>query len=73
MWNPRDPERAMYVYHARKDDKRTFVDIGKELGISPERVRQMYRRTDWAINRENADHRIKEQQKKKNAKEVSYE
>lgn len=60
MWHPRDPERAMYVYHARKDDKRTFVDIGKELGISAERVRQMYRRTDWAINRENADHHIKD-------------
>ena len=55
MYKPRDPERAMYIYHARKVDKRTFVDIGRELGITTERVRQIYRRTDWTINRENSD------------------
>ena len=55
MKNVRDHERDMYIYQAHKVDKRTLTDIGKELGISPERVRQVYRRTDWAINRENSD------------------
>ena len=55
MYKPRDPERAMYIYNARKVDKRTFSDIGRELGITQERVRQVYRRTDWTINRENSD------------------
>ena len=55
MRNVRNIERDMYIYHARKVDKRTFADIGKELGIGCERVRQVYRRTDWEINRENSD------------------
>lgn len=50
-----DMERGMYIYHARKDDKRTFVDIGKELGISPNRVRAIYHRLDWNLNRFDAD------------------
>lgn len=49
-------ERDMYIYHARKDDKRTFVDIGRDVGISPQRVRAIYRRMDWQLNGLNADH-----------------
>ena len=60
MYQPRDPERAMYIYHARKVDKRTFADIGRELGITLERTRSIYRRTDWTLNGENADHHQKE-------------
>lgn len=55
MKHVRDHERDMYIYQAHKVDKRTFADISRELGIGPERVRQVYRRTDWAINRENSD------------------
>lgn len=50
-----DMERGMYIYHARKNDKRTFIDIGKELGISRNRVRAIYHRLDWGINRFDAD------------------
>lgn len=57
--NIRDHERDMLIYHARKDDKRTFADIGRELGITGNRVRQVYRRMDWALNRMNSDHRQK--------------
>ena len=56
MRNVHDPERTMYIYHARKDDKRTFVDIGRELGITGNRVRQIYRRIDWQLNGMQADH-----------------
>lgn len=49
-------ERDMLIYHARKDDKRTFVDIGKEFGITPQRVRDIYRLTDWRLNGLDADH-----------------
>lgn len=55
MRNVRDFERDMYIYHARKVDKRTYADIAKELGIGLERVRQVYRRTDWQLNGENSD------------------
>ena len=55
MKNVRDYDRDMLIYHARKVDKRTYADIGQEFGITQERVRQVYRRTDWAINRENSD------------------
>lgn len=54
-----DMERGMFIYHARKDDKRTFADIGRELGISPSRVRYIYTRLDWNLNRYNADHHQK--------------
>lgn len=64
MKNIRDHERDMYIYHARKDDKRTFADIGREFGIGPERVRQVYRRMDWAINRENCDSWRRDAEKK---------
>ena len=56
MYKPRDHERAMYIYHARKDDKRTFADIGRELGVTSERVRAIYRRLDWQLNGMDADH-----------------
>lgn len=56
MWQPRDPERAMYVYKQRKEKKRTFADIGRELGITGARVRDMYRQLDWKLNGYNADH-----------------
>jgi len=61
MWNPRDPERAMYVYKQRKEGKRTFADIGQELGISRQRVRDMYRQLDWKLNGYNADHHKKKE------------
>jgi len=56
MKNIRDHDRDMYIYHARKDEKRTFADIGRELGITGNRVRQVFRRTDWQLNRFSADH-----------------
>ena len=59
MYMPRDEERAMYIYKQRKEGKRTFADIGQELGITRERVRQMYRRLDWKFNGYNADHHQK--------------
>ena len=49
-------ERDMRIYHARKVDKRSFVDIGREFGISPQRVRSIYRLLDWRLNGEDADH-----------------
>lgn len=60
MYMPRDKERAMYIYKQRKEGKRTFADIGRELGLTLERTRQIYRRTDWTLNGENADHHQKE-------------
>lgn len=67
MKNVRDHERDMLIYHARKDDKRTYADIGNEFGISPERIRQIYRRLDWQINGFNADHHLKQIKKKARA------
>ena len=55
MYTPWDEERAMYIYKQRKVEKRTFVDIGRELGITGNRVRQVYRQMDWSINRDNSD------------------
>lgn len=55
----KDQERAEYIYKARKYDKRTYADIGRELGITGTRVRQIYRRLDWMINRYEADHHKK--------------
>jgi len=55
----RNREREQYIYNARKFDKRTFEDLGRELGISGARVRSIYRRIDWEINRFNADHHLK--------------
>ena len=49
-------ERDIYIYHARKDDKRSFADIGRELGITRQRVRDIYRLLDWRLNGYNADH-----------------
>ena len=49
-------ERDMLIYHARKDDKRTFADIGREFGITQSRVRAIYRRLDWLLNGLDADH-----------------
>lgn len=49
-------ERDMYIYHARKDEKRSFADIGRELGITRQRVRDIYRLLDWRLNGYNADH-----------------
>lgn len=55
----RDPDRAEYIYKARKHDKRTYADIGKELGLSVARVRQIFVRLDWLRNRYEADHHKK--------------
>lgn len=52
--NIRDRERDMYVYAERKKG-RTFASIGTDLGVTGNRVRQIYRRIDWEINRENSD------------------
>jgi DNA-directed RNA polymerase sigma subunit (sigma70/sigma32) len=46
----------MYIYKQRKEEKRTFADIGRELGITGQRVRDMYRQLDWKLNGYNADH-----------------
>ncbi len=53
---PINQERDMRIYHARKDDKRTFADIGREYGISLNRARAVYRRLDWQLNGMDADH-----------------
>lgn len=53
----RNTDREMYIYKARKEDRRTFSDIGQELGISQERARQIYMRVDWDLNGLDADHR----------------
>ena len=50
----RDRERDLYVYEQRKKG-RTFASIGTDLGVTGNRVRQIYRRIDWEINRENSD------------------
>ena len=57
----RNREREQYIYNARKFDKRTFEDLGRELGISGARVRYIYRCIDWEINRFNADHHLKKE------------
>jgi len=57
-------ERQMYIYNARKNDKRTFADIGRELGISGTRVSQIYKRYDWEKNRYQADHHTKRNKNK---------
>lgn len=53
----RNQERDMYIYRQRKEEKRTFADIGQELGITGQRVREIYMRLDWKLNGMNADHR----------------
>lgn len=58
MYKPKDSERAMYIYKQRKEEKRRFVDIGRDLGITGNRVAQIYRRIDWNLNRYNADHHL---------------
>lgn len=57
MYKPDDSERAMYIYKQRKEEKRQFADIGRELGITGQRVAVIYRRIDWQLNGLNADHR----------------
>lgn len=52
--NTRDRERDMYVYEQRKQG-RLFREIAADLGVTGNRVRQVYRRIDWEINRENSD------------------
>jgi len=52
--NIRDRERDAYVYEERKKG-RLFREIAVDLGITANRVRQVYRRADWERNRENSD------------------
>lgn len=59
MKNVHDLERSMYIYKQRKEEKRTFADIGLELGITGNRVRQVYRRIDWRLNGYNSDAYLK--------------
>lgn len=40
--NLRDTAGGELIYHARKVNKRTYADIGRELGISASRVAQIY-------------------------------
>ncbi|MBE5786644.1 MAG: hypothetical protein E7324_03800 [Clostridiales bacterium] len=47
----RNRAREQYVYHARKFDKRTYEDIGRDLGITKNRVRQIYVRIDWELKK----------------------
>lgn len=60
MRNVRNPERESYIYNARKIDKRSFADIGLELGITGTRVSALYKRIDWERNGLDADHHRKE-------------
>lgn len=50
----RDRERDVYVYEERKKG-RTFTSIASDLGVTSNRVRQIYCRIDWEINREKCD------------------
>lgn len=52
----RDRQRDEIIYKARKHEKRSFTSIANELGISPNRVRQVYRRCDREKNGQNSDH-----------------
>lgn len=61
----RNIERQMYIYNARKHEKRTFDDIARELGISRTRVSQIYKRYDWEKNGYQADHHTKPSRKRK--------
>lgn len=54
--NLRDTVREELIYRARKADRRTYADIGRELGISASRVAQIYRKVDYERNGPNADH-----------------
>lgn len=63
MYTPRTSERAMYIYKQRKEEKRTFADIGRELGITGNRVRQVYRRMDWKLNKFSSDYYLKHPEK----------
>lgn len=53
--NYRDHERDAYVYEQRKKG-RTFASIAADLGITGNRVRQIYNREDWERNGHNCDH-----------------
>jgi len=46
VWHKRDFERDEYIYHARTVEKKTFVQIGKELGISGNAVNRYFRRIE---------------------------
>lgn len=50
-----DRERSAYIYTERKKGRK-FPSIAQELGISPNRVRQIYCREDWERNGPNSDH-----------------
>lgn len=52
----RDRQRDEIIYQARKHDKRSFTSIANDLGITPNRVRQLYRRCDREKNGDRADH-----------------
>lgn len=47
--------REQYIYHARKIERRTFAEIGRELGITGNRVAQIYHRLDYLANGAHAD------------------
>lgn len=50
-----DRERSAYIYVERKNG-RTFKSISADLGISANRVRQIYNREDWERNGLKCDH-----------------
>lgn len=49
-----DQERAAYIYAEHKKGRK-FPSIAEELGISRERVRQIFTREDWARNGPNCE------------------
>lgn len=51
----RDRKREAYIYEQRKQG-RTFASIAADLGITGNRVRQIYTREDWERNGPNCDH-----------------
>lgn len=55
MKNTRNFQRDTYIYNERKYKKRTLTSLSDELGIGPERVRQIYVREDRERNGFNSD------------------
>ena len=46
VWRKRDFERDEYIYHARAVEKKTFAQIGRELGISGNAVISCFQRIE---------------------------
>lgn len=46
VWHKRNFEREEYIYHARTIEKKTFAQIGRELGISGNAVNSCFQRIE---------------------------